>query len=207
MSLPAAAATCIVAASFLGKVTVQMGPPVPALNKTNQTELEQACGGCTEPSYENSQYYPLLAVTRAAHETSQGDPLLSVIRFAVRTQARNCRRRPVTAVMRPRPICRQIVLIRIWYKAEHAHAALHHEGGTIMAKSILTGTAVSVALAVGAGNADAQGHKSHVYKPHMHMTMTAPTLSSLRAKGGFLHDCVRITFPQCGAGGFHGPND
>jgi hypothetical protein len=73
MSLPAAAATCIVAASFLGKVTVQMGPPVPALNKTNQTELEQACGGCTEPSYENSQYYPLLAVTRAAHETSQGD--------------------------------------------------------------------------------------------------------------------------------------
>jgi hypothetical protein len=45
------------------------------------------------------------------------------------------------------------------------------------------------------------------YKPHMHMTMIAPTLSSLTAKGGFLHDCVRITFPQCGAGGFHGPND
>jgi hypothetical protein len=76
-----------------------------------------------------------------------------------------------------------------------------------MTKSILTGMAVSVALAVGPGNADAHGHKLHVYKSHVHMTMNAPALSSLTAKGGPLHDCVHVTFPPCGDRGFNGPND
>jgi hypothetical protein len=74
-----------------------------------------------------------------------------------------------------------------------------------MTKSIVPGLAVCVALAVGAGNADAHVHKSHMYKPHVHMT--AQTLSSLMARGGPLHDCVHVTFPQCGDRGSNGPND
>ena len=68
-----------------------------------------------------------------------------------------------------------------------------------MTKSMLTAMVVSAALAVGAGNADAHRHKSHMH--------TAPALSSLTAKGGPLHDCVHVTFPQCGDRGFNGPND
>ena len=64
-----------------------------------------------------------------------------------------------------------------------------------MAKSVVTGMAVCAALAVCAGNANAHAHKSHV-----HMTRTALTLSSLTAKGGSLHDCVHVTFLQCGGG-------
>jgi hypothetical protein len=46
-------------------------------------------------------------------------------------------------------------------------------------------------LALFAGNADA-----HAKKPHIHTATTAPTQSSLMAKGGPLHDCVHVTFPQ-----------
>jgi hypothetical protein len=76
-----------------------------------------------------------------------------------------------------------------------------------MTRSVLAGMAVFGALAVGVGNGDAHVHKSHVHKPPVHLTMTAPTLPSLTAKGGPLHDCVHVTFPQCGDRGFNGPND
>jgi hypothetical protein len=75
-----------------------------------------------------------------------------------------------------------------------------------MTKS-LTGIAVCVALAGGAESANAHMHRSHVYNSHAQMTMLAPTLTSLTAKGGPLHDCVHVTFPQCGDRGFNGPND
>jgi hypothetical protein len=74
-----------------------------------------------------------------------------------------------------------------------------------MTKSIVTGMTVWVALVVGAGNADAHAHKAHMYKSHVYMS--AQILPSLTAKGGPLHDCVHVTFPQCGDRGFHGPND
>jgi hypothetical protein len=77
-----------------------------------------------------------------------------------------------------------------------------------MAKSAATGIAVCAALVACAGNANAHVHKSHMQMTsHVQMTMTAPGLSSLTAKGGPLHDCVHVTFPQCGDRGFHGPND
>jgi hypothetical protein len=63
--------------------------------------------------------------------------------------------------------------------------------GTIMTKSLLTGIAVCAALAVFAGNANA-------YRAPIHTTRTAQSMSSLTAKGGPLHDCVHVTFPQCG---------
>jgi len=65
-----------------------------------------------------------------------------------------------------------------------------------MTKSLLTGIAVCAALAVFAGNANA--HKAHTYA-----TRTVSTWSSLMAKGGPLHDCVHVTFPQCSP---HGPD-
>jgi hypothetical protein len=75
-----------------------------------------------------------------------------------------------------------------------------------MAK-LLTGMAICAALAIGPGNANAHMHRPHAYKSHAPMTTTAPTLSSLTAKGGPLHDCVHVTFPQCGDRGSNGPND
>jgi hypothetical protein len=70
-----------------------------------------------------------------------------------------------------------------------------------MAKSVLTGMAIA-ALVAFAGNASAHRHKWRV-----HMTKIAPTLALLTSKGGPLHDCVHVTFPQCGDHGFNGPND
>jgi hypothetical protein len=70
-----------------------------------------------------------------------------------------------------------------------------------MTKSLLTGMAVCVALAAFAGNANAYRHKAPVYKPG-----PAPAMSRLMAKGGPLHDCVHVTFPQCDKG-YGGPND
>ena len=72
---------------------------------------------------------------------------------------------------------------------------------------LLAGMAICAALAVGSGNANAHMRRPHVYKPHVQMTAAAPTRSSLTAKGGPLHDCVHVTFPQCGDRGFNGPND
>jgi hypothetical protein len=66
-----------------------------------------------------------------------------------------------------------------------------------MTKSLLTGIAVCAALAVFAGNANA-------YRAPVHTTRTAQ--SPLTAKGGPLHDCVHVTFPQC-ARGPDEPND
>jgi hypothetical protein len=76
-----------------------------------------------------------------------------------------------------------------------------------MAKSVVTGMVVCAVLAASAGHANAHAHKSHVQKSVVHMTRTASTLSSLTAKAGPLHDCVHVTFPQCGDRGFNGPND
>jgi hypothetical protein len=69
-----------------------------------------------------------------------------------------------------------------------------------MMKSLLTGMAVCTALAVFVGNANA-------YRGPVHMTKSASTFSSLTAKGGPLHDCVHITFPQCDGHDYGGPND
>jgi hypothetical protein len=69
-----------------------------------------------------------------------------------------------------------------------------------MTRSLLTGMAVCAALAVFAGNANA-------YKAPVHPARTAqPTMSSLTAKGGPLHDCVHVAFPQCSKG-YGEPND
>ena len=68
-----------------------------------------------------------------------------------------------------------------------------------MTKSLLTGIAVCAALAVFAGNANA-------HKAPIHTTRTAQSTSSLTAKGGPLHDCVHVTFPQCSRGPDE-PND
>jgi hypothetical protein len=65
-----------------------------------------------------------------------------------------------------------------------------------MTKSLLTGIAVCAALAVFAGNAFA-------YKAPTYTTRTSLDMRSLMAKGGPLHDCVHVTFPQCSP---HGPD-
>jgi hypothetical protein len=75
-----------------------------------------------------------------------------------------------------------------------------------MTKSLLTGMAIFAALAVFAGNADA-----YVKRAPIHVKKTAPAVSSLslaalRAKGGPLHDCVHVLFPQCSRG-YGEPNE
>ncbi len=70
-------------------------------------------------------------------------------------------------------------------------------------KPLLTGVAVCAALAIFAGHADA--HKAPVHKSRharIHASFTA-----LTAKGGPLHDCVHVTFPQCDSHGPDQPND
>jgi hypothetical protein len=69
-----------------------------------------------------------------------------------------------------------------------------------MTKSLLTGMAVFTALALFVGNADA-------YKASTHRIRATSSLSSLTAKGGPLHDCVHVTFPQCDGHEYGGPND
>jgi hypothetical protein len=82
-----------------------------------------------------------------------------------------------------------------------------------MTKSLLTGMAVCAALAVFAGNANAHVRKTptHAYayvnRSPIHVANPTPTIASLRAKGGPLHDCVHVTFPQCGSRGPGQPND
>jgi hypothetical protein len=68
-----------------------------------------------------------------------------------------------------------------------------------MTKSLLKGMAVCGALAVFAGNA-------YAYKAPIHTIRTGQSMSSLTAKGGPLHDCVHVTFPQCSRGPDE-PND
>jgi hypothetical protein len=77
-----------------------------------------------------------------------------------------------------------------------ARLAFHLKDGRIMTKSVLTGIAVCAALAVFSGNANA-------YKTRTHATRTVRSLSSLTARGGPLHDCVHVAFPQCSP---HGPD-
>jgi hypothetical protein len=84
--------------------------------------------------------------------------------------------------------------------------------GAIMKKSLVTGIAACAALAVFAGNASAYGRKP-IYRPRAQAVssaevyrLQAPTRAALTAKGGLLHDCVHITFPQCGRG-YGEPND
>jgi hypothetical protein len=67
-----------------------------------------------------------------------------------------------------------------------------------MTKSVLTGIAVCATLALFAGNASA-------YRA-INTTSSAQTESALTAKGGPLHDCVHVAFPQCSRGD-NGPND
>ena len=71
-----------------------------------------------------------------------------------------------------------------------------------MMKSLLTGMAIFAALAVFAGSANA-----YVKKSRIHTAMAASSQSWLRAKGGPLHDCVHVIFPQCSSHEFDGPND
>jgi hypothetical protein len=81
-----------------------------------------------------------------------------------------------------------------------------------MTKSLLTGIAVCSALALFAGDANAYARKAYarayayVNQPTSHMAM--PTWTALRGRGGPLHDCVHVTFPQCDTHSFGGePND
>jgi hypothetical protein len=71
--------------------------------------------------------------------------------------------------------------------------------GAIMTKSLRAGMAVCAALAAFAGNA-------YAYKAPIHTTRPAQFMSPLTAKGGPLHDCVHIPFPQCSKG-FDEPNN
>jgi len=68
-----------------------------------------------------------------------------------------------------------------------------------MTKTLLTGMAVCLPLALFAGNANAYT----MHAKHTNTTRTTSTWSSLMAKGGPLHDCVHVTFPQCSP---HGPD-
>jgi hypothetical protein len=80
----------------------------------------------------------------------------------------------------------------------------------------LTGMAVCTALAAFAENADAHVNKTRVHPTNMARGMaplpvggsgwTASRVSALRAKGGPLHDCVHVPFPQCSRG-YGEPND
>jgi hypothetical protein len=84
--------------------------------------------------------------------------------------------------------------------------------GTIMTESLLTGMAVCVAMALFAGNANANVRKAHdhayAYVNRSPMQVAQRTWVSLRAKGGLLHDCVHVIFPQCNGHDFGGePND
>ncbi len=81
-----------------------------------------------------------------------------------------------------------------------------------MMKSLLTGMAVYTVLAVSAGNVSAHVRKP-VYRPHAQALPSmmvyrpyARSWAALRAKGGPLHDCVHVTFPQCDRG-YGEPND
>jgi hypothetical protein len=71
-----------------------------------------------------------------------------------------------------------------------------------MPKSVLTRMVVCAVLMAFAGNASARIHKSRA-----HMTKSAPTLVLLTSKGGPLHDCVHVPFPQCDTHGSDQPND
>ena len=78
-----------------------------------------------------------------------------------------------------------------------------------MTKSLLTGMAVCAALAIFAGNADAHVRKAHVHKVPVYAKQVTPAtldMSLLTAKGGPLHDCVHVQFPQCDKG-YGEPND
>jgi hypothetical protein len=99
-----------------------------------------------------------------------------------------------------------------------------------MTKSLRIGIAVFATLALFAGNADAR--RAHIHKTHKTIirstTATRPTVqygpllppvqyypllppegpwSWSIDKGGPLHDCVHIAFPQCSPHGPDGPND
>jgi hypothetical protein len=71
----------------------------------------------------------------------------------------------------------------------------------------LIATFALAALAVSAGNANAYVNKSRIHKAYGHVNkspiQTATTVrpeqfAPLTAKGGPLHDCVHVAFPQCG---------
>jgi hypothetical protein len=81
-----------------------------------------------------------------------------------------------------------------------------------MMKSLLIGMAVCASLAIFAGHANAYVRKAHAhdyaYVNRSPIYVAQPAWESLRAKGGPLHDCVHVTFPQCDSHGYGGePND
>jgi hypothetical protein len=81
-----------------------------------------------------------------------------------------------------------------------------------MTKSLLTGMAVCAALALFVENGHAHERKApahaYMYVNRSPIHVATPTWASLRAKGGPLHDCVHVTFPQCDSHDFGGePND
>jgi hypothetical protein len=70
----------------------------------------------------------------------------------------------------------------------------------------LIATFALVALAVSAGNAAAYVNKSHIHKAYGHVNKSPiQTATTVRpdwfapspTKGGPLHDCVHVAFPQC----------
>jgi hypothetical protein len=81
----------------------------------------------------------------------------------------------------------------------------------IMTKSLLTGMAVLAILAVFAGNADAYIKRASIHTRKVapalaSLSLSSTSLAALRAKGGPLHDCVHVLFPQCSRG-YGEPND
>jgi hypothetical protein len=124
------------------------------------------------------------------------------------------------AFRRPRSCSRFQVqpIVNSGYRAERCFLRrCAMKEGAIMTKSLVTGMAVCAALAVFVGSAGAHARK-HVYAPRAQAVSAsenhgpgAPPLSSLpisalSAKGGPLHDCVHVVFPQCGRG-YGEPND
>ena len=80
-----------------------------------------------------------------------------------------------------------------------------------MTKSLLAGMAVLAVLAVSAGDANAYVKRASIYTKRVAPALASLSLSSrsmaaLRAKGGPLHDCVHVLFPQCSRG-YGEPND
>jgi hypothetical protein len=70
----------------------------------------------------------------------------------------------------------------------------------------LIATFALAALAVSAGNANAYVNKSRIHKAYGHVnkspiqaatTVRPEQFAPLTAKGGPLHDCVHVAFPQC----------
>jgi hypothetical protein len=101
---------------------------------------------------------------------------------------------------------------RLGRKAEAAGPwAINRRHAMKTLTTALTGMAVCTALAMFAGNADAHVNKTAIHTTNMARGFASSLpergrIASLRAKGGPLHDCVHVLFPQCSRG-YGEPND